>query len=116
MAKVKERRNRQLKEAFVEEVSYDEVYKRDKGICMICGLPVVQDKFADNNWSGTIDHIVPLSMKGEHSMRNCQLAHRVCNSLKSTDGNGFRIDWDIKAQENNYWNGKYRSLKRIISA
>lgn len=76
------RRERMVAEAFVEDVSYDAVFLRDEGICQICGLPVLKDKFMDPNWSGSIDHILPISKKGEHSMANCQLAHRICNSLK----------------------------------
>ena len=114
MHRYQAKREKQLSENFVEDVSYDEIFKRDEGICQICGLPVIFDKHADNNWSGTIDHIIPVSLNGEHSMKNCQLAHRVCNSLKSQETNDYRINWEIKSKENNYWNGKYRSLKRFI--
>ena len=31
----------------------------------------------------TIDHIVPISLGGEHSYANCQAVHFMCNSKKS---------------------------------
>lgn len=110
MKRHKEKRVQQIKEMFVEEVDYDALYKRDRGICGICGLPVIYDKNADNDWSGTIDHIVPLSAKGEHSMRNCQLAHRVCNSIKGKETENYQISWKDKSKENNYWKIKYKRL------
>ena len=105
------RRDRQIAEAFVEKVSYEEIFRRDSGICRICGLPVLKDKHLDQNWSGSIDHIVPISKGGEHSMSNCQLAHRICNSLKCQETGSYSIDWDIKGQENNYWKKKFEVLK-----
>ena len=93
----RQRRERHLAEAFVEPVRYETLYDRDQGICQICGMSVPRDKFADNSWGGTIDHIVPLSKGGEHSLSNCQLTHRICNSLKADTEDGFHIDWAMKA-------------------
>lgn len=116
MIKYKDLRDKQIRDNFVEKVSYNSIYKRDRGICQICGLPVVYDKHADNNWSGTIDHIIPVSLNGEHSMKNCQLAHRLCNSLKNNNVEHFSIDWEQKSQENNYWAIRYKALKEKIDA
>jgi 5-methylcytosine-specific restriction endonuclease McrA len=33
---------------------------------------------------GTIDHIVPVSAGGEHTMANCVVMHRSCNAKKGT--------------------------------
>lgn len=107
MKKFKAKREKQIKQGFVEEVLFEQIYKRDNGICQICGLPVHPVKGCDNNWDGTIDHIVPLSINGKHSMTNCQLAHRICNSLKLQQADGFSIDWKEKSQENNYWKIKH---------
>lgn len=116
MSRYKGYRLQQIRENYVEDVSYNGIYKRDHGICKICGLPVIYDKHADNNWSGTIDHIVPVSLGGEHSMNNCQLAHRLCNSLKNNSVGDFSINWDQKSQENNYWLSRYKSLKEKMSS
>ena len=96
MRQSKRQREMQMSDAFVEDVSYDIVFMRDQGMCGICGLPVIYAKSGDNNWSGsgTVDHIVPLSVGGEHSLRNCQLAHRICNSLKSNREGFGGIDWE----------------------
>lgn len=69
------RRRALLKAAFIEDVSLDELYKRDCGICGICGNLC-------NKLEASIDHIIPLSKGGEHSYKNTQLAHRRCNSQK----------------------------------
>ena len=116
MRKTKRQREKQLHENFVEEVSYEVLYERDKGICQICGLPVHIDKFCDNNWGGTIDHITPLSVGGEHSMSNCQLVHRVCNSIKLQQAGDFSLHWEMKSQQNNYWKIKYEAYKKLMGA
>lgn len=77
-------------------------------------MAVHTDKFCDDSWGGTIDHIVPLSVGGEHSMSNCQLAHRICNSLKGTADDGFAIDWKEKSMENNYWSAKFNSYLELM--
>lgn len=108
-------RKKQIPDAFVESVSYKGVYKRDEGICQICGQPVMYDKFINDSWGATIDHIVPLSKGGPHSMDNCQLAHRICNSLKAdNDFEGFFISWPDKANENNYWKKKHQEYLYLM--
>jgi len=111
----KKERERLIRKNFVDDVSYDVLFKRDKGICQICGMPVPQEKGCDNNWDGTIDHIIPLTVGGEHSYENCQLAHRICNSLKNQSTDVF-IDWPGKAKTNEYWKMKYDAYKRLMDA
>ena len=108
-------REKQLARAFVEEVSYEKLYARDSGICQICGLPVHPVKGIDNSWDGTIDHIVPISVGGKHSMSNCQLAHRICNSLKCQSSSEYRLDWEKKASENNYWLIKFQRYLELMA-
>ncbi len=45
--------------------------------CAICGRKI--KSFEDLS----VDHIVPLSRKGQRTINNCQLAHKWCNSMKS---------------------------------
>lgn len=116
MRGAKKRREKQISDAFIEDVDFDFIYRRDGGICQICGLPVHPCKSVDNNWDGTIDHIVPLSIGGEHSTANCQLAHRICNSLKCQQAEMFTVDWTQKAQENNYWRIKYEQYEKLMGA
>lgn len=114
MRKVKARREKQIASTDTGDVSYERVYKRDKGICQICGMPVHSAKMSDDNWDGTIDHIIPLSLGGEHSLENCQLAHRICNSLKCRETHGFTVDWESKALEDNYWQQKLEIYKKLM--
>jgi len=107
-------REEQLRKAFVEDVDYNMVFKRDKGVCQICGLPVHPIKNIDSNWDGTIDHVVPLSIGGKHAVSNCQLAHRICNSLKHQQTEKFSINWEKKARESSYWQNKYYNYKILM--
>ncbi|MBR3157271.1 HNH endonuclease [Candidatus Saccharibacteria bacterium] len=45
--------------------------------CAICGKKI------RNLDELTVDHIVPKSKGGRHTIDNCQLAHKSCNSLKN---------------------------------
>lgn len=108
------RREKQMRQQYAGLVSYDALYQRDYGVCQICGMAVHPDKFCDDSWGGTIDHIIPLSVGGEHSMSNCQLAHRICNSLKGKSEGGFILDWAEKAGENNYWSVKYNAYLALM--
>lgn len=70
------RRRAQKAGAFVEHVSFEVLYQRDRGICSICHqrCPKAQ---------ASIDHIVPLSKGGAHSYANCALACLTCNFSKN---------------------------------
>ena len=106
------KRDELIAKNYVEPVNYNKLYKRDCGICKICGMPVLA-KGVDYYWSGSIDHIVPISLGGEHSMSNCQLAHRICNSIKLQNQDGFKIDWEEKCKTSNYWNQIFQNYKDI---
>lgn len=69
------RRARKRNAPYVEKVELQVVYERDKAICTLCHMKVVRS-------AASIDHVIPLSKGGEHSYRNCVLAHRRCNSSK----------------------------------
>jgi 5-methylcytosine-specific restriction endonuclease McrA len=69
------RRARKKSNGPFERVDPDAVLRRDRGVCGICGKPVEGPVFE-------IDHIVPLSRGGAHTMANVQLAHRTCNRKK----------------------------------
>ena len=74
-AKNKSRRKARVMAGWVEPVNRNEVFRRWKGRCGICGELVDPDSFAT-------DHIRPLSAGGEHSYANVQLAHAICNQRK----------------------------------
>lgn len=64
-------------------ISLAKLYKRDHGICAICGKLVNMDTDTNSDDYGSIDHIIPLSKGGTHTWGNVQLTHRICNSVKS---------------------------------
>lgn len=65
-----------------DRIDYDAVVARCGGACGICGLPT-GPKF-------DFDHIIPVTKDGPHTEANLQVAHPVCNKLKSNKI-GFRI-------------------------
>lgn len=69
--------------------SLKELYKRDKGICYICGTKCDYEDytyrgntFIAGNYYPSIDHVIPLNKGGKDEWNNLKLAHRICNSLK----------------------------------
>ncbi|WP_170222754.1 HNH endonuclease [Rarobacter faecitabidus] len=74
-------RARRLGAVVIEPVARDDVFSRDGHRCQICGERVNEPTPFDPQ-SATVDHIIPLSMGGEHSMRNVQTACLRCNSAK----------------------------------
>ena len=82
--KINNSHSRRIKknEGYTESVNKDVLYKRDKGICQLCGKRVNKRLEYPHLMSASIDHIVPLAKGGSHGYDNCQLAHFICNSLK----------------------------------
>lgn len=72
-------------------ISVERLYKRDKGICYLCGEQCnFQDYYFNKNGTEicgndypSIDHIFPISKGGTHTWNNVKLAHRNCNGKKS---------------------------------
>ena len=77
------------KEAYRYLFPLEEVYKRDNGICYLCGGQCdwndykVKDGVTiyGNNYPSR-DHVVPKSRGGANTWENIRLAHRICNTLK----------------------------------
>ena len=71
-------------------IQLDKLYERDGGVCQICGEAcdwddyiITSKAFVAGNRYPSIDHIISLAKGGKHIWSNVQLAHRICNSLKS---------------------------------
>lgn len=62
-----------------KDITLRKLYKRDKGVCWICGG--LCDYEADKNSEEypSIDHVIAVSQGGEHAWNNVRLAHRGCN-------------------------------------
>ena len=52
-----------------------DVFKREKGICQICGCKVLSAEY---------DHIVPWAVSEDSSASNCQLACARCHRIKTS--------------------------------
>lgn len=59
------------------------VFERDHWTCRICMLPIDPTLDGIHPMGATVDHVVPLSRGGEHSLANAQAAHLRCNAAKS---------------------------------
>ena len=107
----KAKRKEQMQQSFVEPVGIKTTYHAFQGRCAICGLPVPPTTECDNQWAATVDHVLPLSKGGLHEKKNCQLAHRLCNSLKLDTEAEFKIDWKSKLKsEPGRWNQQLDDL------
>lgn len=76
-------RDSRIQSAKVENVDPSKVFMRDGWKCKHCGAKTPQSLRGKNRpRSPELDHIMPLSLGGEHSYRNTQCLCRKCNGLK----------------------------------
>lgn len=66
-----------------EDIDPTAVFERDGWACGICGGPVKRGCHFQDPLAPTIDHIIPVSKGGPHTMANVQCAHRECNTRKN---------------------------------
>jgi len=62
-----------------EKFTKQEIYERDGGVCHLCGK-----KCNQSNWH--LDHLIPLSLGGEHTKQNVAVACPRCNESKGNRG------------------------------
>jgi 5-methylcytosine-specific restriction endonuclease McrA len=67
-----------------ELFSLDYIFWRDKGKCHLCRKKVKRE-------DASMDHLVPVSLGGEHTRANVALAHLSCNSRKKTKAMGEQL-------------------------
>ena len=79
-------RCRKYRTPYQTGITLPQLYRRDGGICQICGKPT---DWNDRRWTEycgplypTIDHKIALANGGGHTWDNVQLAHAICNSYK----------------------------------
>lgn len=66
----------------VERFNNTDVFERDAWMCGLCQEHVDSSLRYPDPLSASLDHIVPLSLGGDHTPANVQLAHWVCNVRK----------------------------------
>lgn len=66
-----------------QPIDHRQVYARDSGRCWVCGAPVDLEVKEREVMSATIDHVIPLSEGGPHTIDNVRLAHMICNSTRN---------------------------------
>lgn len=83
------KRKRRVNTAYVDDIEIHELYRREKGICYLCGgLCDWNDVRYINGIPHPLrnypsrEHVKPLSKGGLHSWDNVRLAHIGCNSSK----------------------------------
>jgi len=83
------RRNRRalMRDAWIEDVSTDIVWRRDNGTCHLCG-----DLADADDWH--LDHVIPLARGGSHSYLNCAVSHPACNLKKSDNLSPSALGYD----------------------
>lgn len=60
-----------------------EIFERDGWVCKQCNTPTPRELRGVNvDNSPTLDHVVPIILRGCHTRENCQLLCRGCNSAK----------------------------------
>lgn len=78
-----------MKEGYRYQFPLEEVYKRDGGVCYLCGGKCDWNDYEErdgrivygNNYPSR-DHVIAKSKGGKNSWENIRLAHRRCNSIK----------------------------------
>ena len=79
----KDFRKRVAKTKESKEITLQALYKRDNGICWLCGKPCDITLDGNDNYYPSIDHVIPIAKGGKDLWSNVKLAHRICNTMKS---------------------------------
>jgi 5-methylcytosine-specific restriction endonuclease McrA len=89
-AKCRDKNHYMMKDGYRYLFPLDEVYKRDNGVCYLCGGLCDWNDYKEvdgvivygNNYPSR-DHVIPKSKGGLNDWGNIRLAHRWCNSCKA---------------------------------
>ena len=71
------------------DITLERLFKKDGGVCYLCGNMCDWDDVVDGNAGDrypSIDHVKPLAKGGTHTWNNIRLACRRCNWSKSDAG------------------------------
>jgi len=62
-----------------QSISRTEIGERDGWVCGICGGPIDRELVWPDRMSQSLDHILPLSLGGSHTVDNVRITHLDCN-------------------------------------
>lgn len=86
---VYKRRKKLMERKHDKDISLERLYKRDSGICYLCGIKCNWDDIEERDGTiiagqqyPSIDHVIPVAKGGTHTWDNIKLACRRCNTLK----------------------------------
>lgn len=65
-------------------ITLAKLYKRDNGVCYLCGKHLTLTDNYNRPYAPTIDHIIPIAKGGTNTWDNVKLACRNCNVKKGT--------------------------------
>lgn len=78
-----------LRRARMHRVDYEpldrrEVFERDEWVCGLCGEQIDPELKYPDRMSASLDHLIPVSEGGPHTMSNVQASHWICNVRRGT--------------------------------
>lgn len=65
-------------------ITLAKLYKRDHGVCYLCGKHLILNNDYNRFDAPTIDHVIPIAKGGTNTWGNVKLACRDCNVKKGT--------------------------------
>ena len=84
--RAKRRRRAAKSGAKSEPYTLAEIAARDRNVCQLCKKRVAMTRSVPDPKAPVIDHVLPLARGGDDTRANVQLAHFLCNSIKSARG------------------------------
>jgi hypothetical protein len=77
--------------ADAEQINRDQIGERDHWRCGICLVRVDPTLPWPLPLSASLDHVVPLSVGGAHTLANVRITHLTCNVKRSNRGGGEQL-------------------------
>lgn len=84
--KTKSSRTKKAKQngKYDKTITLEKLYKRDHGICYLCGKKLNLDTPYNDPLAPTVEHVIPIIKGGTHTWNNVRLACRACNTAKGS--------------------------------
>lgn len=79
------RRRARLRKIASDRYTLEDLYEESGGVCCLCEQPVDMSLSGLDPWGPTVDHAMPISLGGDDTIDNVQLAHRRCNTIKGAN-------------------------------